>query len=249
MKGIVYLKTVSITLTLGICIVHIAVLEDDENQAKVVSLFLESAQHTFEIHGSGKEYIEGIKNNDFDLLILDWELPDMTGIEVLKWIRTNIGWNRPVLFMTVRDSKEDIVTALEHGADDYMTKPADRHEFLARINTLSRRVNTNGKQKDRIKFGDFTIYKSERKISHHGAALGLTPKEYELATLLFESEGRLLPRIDILKTIWGIEAEINTRTVDTHISRIRKKLALEPKNGWSLSSIYHHGYRLERIIT
>ncbi|NOX42347.1 MAG: response regulator transcription factor [Gammaproteobacteria bacterium] len=225
----------------------VAVLEDDEYQAKVISLFLESAQHTFEIFGSGEAYIDSIQKKNFDLLILDWELPDTTGIEILKWIRTYLGWNKPVLFMTVRDSKEDIVTALEHGADDYMVKPVDRHEFLARINTLVRRVTSNRKHVDKIEYGGFIIYKSERKISHSGSVLNLTPKEYELATLLFESEGRLLPRLEILKTVWGIQAEINTRTVDTHISRIRKKLALEPKNGWKLSSIYHHGYRLERV--
>jgi DNA-binding response OmpR family regulator len=232
--------------------VYVAVLEDDEYQAKVISLYLESVQYTFEIFSNGKSYIDSIQKKDFDLLILDWELPDTTGIEVLKWIRTNLGWDKPVLFMTVRDSKEDIVTALEHGADDYMVKPADRHEFLARINTLVRRVtvtasNANKKHADKIEYGDFIVYKSERKISHSGSVLNLTPKEYELATLLFESEGRLLPRLEILKTVWGIQAEINTRTVDTHISRIRKKLALEAKNGWNLSSIYHHGYRLERV--
>jgi len=226
--------------------VHIAVLEDDENQAKVVLLYLESGQHTAEIYASGKEYLDCIQNKKFDLLILDWELPDTTGIEILKWIRSNQGWDSPILFMTVRDSKEDIVTALEHGADDYMIKPADRHEFLARIKTLTRRADKNKNSDNKTQYGQFTLCKSERKISLNDTTLNLTPKEYELATLLFESEGRLLPRTDILKTVWGIEAEINTRTVDTHISRIRKKLELEPKNGWNLSSIYHHGYRLER---
>jgi len=227
--------------------VHIAVLEDDESQAKVISLFLESAQHTFDVYGTGQLFTDGIQKNNHDLLILDWELPDTTGIEIAKWIRSNVGWKKPILFMTVRDSKEDIVTALESGADDYMIKPADRHEFLARIKTLVRRYSNSEKQTDKLEYGQYIVHKSERTVAHNGTILNLTPKEYELVALLFDSEGRLLSRAEILETVWGIKTEINTRTVDTHISRIRKKLALDPKNGWCLSSIYHHGYRLERV--
>lgn len=222
-------------------------LEDDESQAKVISIYLESAQHEFTVYETGRKFIDAIQATNYDILILDWELPDITGIEVLKWVRENIGWNKPILFLTVRDSKEDIVTALEHGADDYMIKPVDRLELLARINTLYRRLHTQEVDKDVCKYGNFTIFKKERKIALNDEQLNLTPKEYELASMLFESEGSLLPRTEILKTVWGINAEINTRTVDTHISRLRKKLLLEPANGWHLSSIYHHGYRLERV--
>ena len=225
----------------------IAVLEDDESPAKVISIYMESANHEYIVCGTGKSFMEAVQAKDYDLFILDWELPDTTGIEILKWVRKNKGWGIPVLFMTVRDSKQDIVTALENGADDFMTKPADRLEFLARINTLYRRHNNSEKQSDTSEYGQFIINQKERKISHRGKQLTLTPKEYELASLLFSSEGRLLARTEILKTVWGLNSEINTRTVDTHISRLRKKLELEPTNGWHLTSIYHHGYRLERI--
>jgi len=225
----------------------IAVLEDDQSMAKMISIFLESADHSSETFNTGEIFIDRIQQGDFDLFLLDWELPDTNGIEILKWIRKNIGWEKPVLFMTGRDSKEDIVTALENGADDYMVKPVDRQEFLARVSALARRIITPEHQLDNIDYGEFIVHTSDRKISREGSNIDLTPKEYELAALLFKSTGRLLPREEILKTIWGIEAEINTRTVDTHISRIRKKLLLEPSHGWRLSSIYHHGYRLERL--
>lgn len=225
----------------------IAVLEDDESQAKVISIYLESANHEFIVCGTGKDFMASVEAQNYNLFILDWELPDTTGIEILKWVRNTKGWGIPVLFMTVRDSKQDIVTALENGADDYMTKPADRQEFLARINTLIRRHNFTEKLSDTSEYGHFIINQKERKISNKGKQLTLTPKEYELASLLFSSEGRLLPRTEILKTVWGLNSEINTRTVDTHISRLRKKLELEPTNGWHLTSIYHHGYRLERV--
>ena len=225
----------------------IAVLEDDQSMAKMISIFLESADHSSETFNTGEIFIDRIQKDDFDLFLLDWELPDTNGIEILKWIRKNIGWEKPVLFMTGRDSKEDIVTALENGADDYMVKPVDRQEFLARVNALVRRIAAADHQLDKIEFDEFTIHISDRKISRAGTNIDLTPKEYELAVMLFKSGGRLLPREEILRTIWGIKAEINTRTVDTHISRIRKKLLLEPGNGWRLSSIYHHGYRLEHL--
>jgi DNA-binding response OmpR family regulator len=225
----------------------IAVLEDDQSMAKMISIFLESADHSSETFNTGEIFIDRVQQNDFDLFLLDWELPDTNGIEILKWIRKNIGWEKPVLFMTGRDSKEDIVTALENGADDYMVKPVDRQEFLARVNALVRRIAAADHQLDKLEFGEFMIHISDRKISRAGTNIDLTPKEYELAVMLFKSGGRLLPREEILKTIWGIEAEINTRTVDTHISRIRKKLLLEPGQGWRLSSIYHHGYRLEHL--
>lgn len=227
----------------------IAILEDDESQAKVISIFLESAHHTFKIFSLGTTFQESLGKEHFDLYIFDWELPDTSGIEVLKWTRDQHGWDTPVLFLTARNSKEDIVMALESGADDYMVKPVDYQEFLARVNTLGRRRGHIEKKLDKVNYGDFTVYTHERRISLSGNDLSLTPKEYELSALLFESAGRLLPRNEILKSVWGIEAEINTRTVDTHISRIRKKLELEPKNGWLLSSIYHHGYRLERVST
>ena len=225
----------------------IAVLEDDQSMAKMISIFLESADHSSETFNTGEIFIDRIQKDDFDLFLLDWELPDTNGIEILKWIRKNIGWEKPVLFMTGRDSKEDIVTALENGADDYMVKPVDRQEFLARVNALVRRIAAADHQLDKIEFDEFTIHISDRKISRAGTNIDLTPKEYELAVMLFKSGGRLLPREEILRTIWGIKAEINTRTVDTHISRIRKKLLLEPGKGWRLSSIYHHGYRLEHL--
>lgn len=225
----------------------IAVLEDDISQTKVISRYLESAEHTFAVFATGKDFMGAVKGSDFGLLILDWELPDMTGIDVLRWVRENMGWSIPVLFLTVRDSKEDIVTALESGADDFMTKPVDREEFIARINTLYRRIGSKEEAADEETFGNFVIHKNDRKIYLNNQSLNLTPKEYELATMLFKSEGRLLPRSEILQKVWGINTEINTRTVDTHISRLRKKLALEPDNGWQLSSIYHHGYRLEQV--
>jgi len=215
--------------------------------ANMISIFLESVDHSSETFITGEQFTDRAPQGNFDLFLLDWELPDTTGIEILKWIRKDIGWEQPVLFMTGRDSKEDIVMALENGADDYMVKPIDRQEFLARVNALVRRISTPGHQMNDIGYGEFIVHTSDRNITRKGSQVDLTPKEYELAVMLFKSDGRLLQRNEILGTIWGITAEINTRTVDTHVSRIRKKLMLEPDNGWRLSSIYHHGYRLERL--
>ena len=118
---------------------RIALLEDDVSQAGIVELWLSEAGHSCQHFETGKSFIKGIINESFDLLILDWVLPDMNGDEVLSWVRDNINWHIPVLFVTMRDDETDIVAALEAGADDYMIKPVKQMEMLARINALGRR--------------------------------------------------------------------------------------------------------------
>lgn len=226
----------------------IALLEDDPDQAQVIKMFLECAHHSCSEFSSGQEFIEGVEHVMFDLFILDWEVPDKNGIEVLTWVRLNLGWNIPVLFMTMRDSKEDIVLALETGADDYMAKPIDADELIARINSLERRSRSQDDRVNLFTAGEFTFNISERTLIRGDFNIELTTKEFDLAVYLFRNIGRMLPRTELMEGVWGINADVNTRTVDTHISRLRKKLDLTPENGWKLSSIYHHGYRLEAVL-
>ena len=225
---------------------RIALLEDDEQQAGLMELWLHSAAHTCQTYPTGKAFIKGVSHDSFDLLILDWNLPDMTGDEVLAWVRQRVDWPVPVMFVTARDSEEDIVHALEKGADDYMIKPVKRMELLARITALSRRLQS-APDKDRIEIGNLVLDMMNRAITCSGQAVELTGKEFELAHFLIKNTGRILSRGHILESVWGRAADLNTRTVDTHISRIRKKLDLNTERGWRLSAVYQHGYRLERL--
>ena len=164
----------------------------------------------------------------------------------MKNLRANADADTPVLFATQMDDEKNIVEALEAGADDYMVKPIRKLELFARINALSRRTSSTELQ-DTITVGTYHFDPNDRKISVDGPALELTGKEYDLAAFLFKNIGKVVSRNHILESIWGFQdANLSTRTVDVHISRLRKKLSLSEENGLMLRSIYQHGYRLEK---
>jgi len=187
-----------------------------------------------------------VRRESFDLLILDWLVPEISGLEVLDWVRANLDWRIPILFVTTMDREEDIVHGLEHGADDYMTKPVRQRELLARIAAIARRGTSAEDDRGTLELEPYRIDLQTRIISRTGQAIELTQKEYELAVFLFRNADRVLSRGHILQSVWGRNPDLNTRTVDTHISRLRNKLGLNERGTWRLNSIYQHGYRLER---
>jgi len=227
---------------------RIALLEDDLEQSDLISLWLKAAGHGCHVYASGKDIVREAQRETFDMFLLDWGVPGMSGAEVLVWIRSNIAEPVPVLFVTARQREQDIVHALSSGADDYMVKPLGRQELLARINALARRAKpSQSAVETRLEFGRLRVDCRTRRFAVDGAEVAMTQKDGELALFLLQNLGRLLSRGYILEAVWGQSADINTRTVDTHISRIRSKLLLTPENGWRLSAVYQHGYRLERL--
>lgn len=226
---------------------RVALLEDDPDQSALFLEWLRAAGHTCEHFGTGKVFVRNIRHDSFDALILDWMVPDMDGFEVLRWVRENIDWRIPVVFVTARDEEDDIVRALEEGADDYVVKPAKQRELIARINAAVRRATPADDGQSIIENEPFLIDLGNHQIQRDGAKIEVTQKEYELIVFLFRNIGRILSRAHILESVWGRNPDINTRTVDTHVSRIRSKLALAAETGWKLSSIYQHGYRLEKL--
>jgi DNA-binding response OmpR family regulator len=228
--------------------VRIGLLEDDSNQIELISLWASEAGDQLKPYTTGKSFREAIVLEDFDLVILDWHLPDTSGIEILDWLRGEKASIIPVIFITSRDSEASVVEALEHGADDYMVKPVNKSITLARIKALQRRSKTNTEQNLKIEsYEPFSINQAEQKISIHGEPVKLTTKEFELAAYLFRNAGCLISRDFLLQEIWGTRGDLNTRTVDTHVSRIRSKLGINPSAGWQLSSIYQRGYRLFKV--
>ena len=224
---------------------HIAILEDDPDQRDLLELWVSNGQHTSRGFELAATFIEGLKKERFDLLMIDWMLPDGTGAEVLQWVRQNLGWEIPVVVVTARDDEATVVNALKIGADDYLVKPLKPMELLARLANVARRVKPGGLPV--LRLGAFEVDVQRHKLSLEGVALTLTQKEFDLSVYLFQNPGKLLSRDHLLNKIWGINTDVDTRTVDTHISRLRKKLLLDGSKGWKLTPIYGYGYRFDRV--
>lgn len=228
---------------------RVALLEDDKEQSSVVVRWLEKAGHTCAVFADGKSFMRNLTRESYDLLMLDWGIPDVPGDQVLEWIRKNVQAPVPIMFITARSDEKDIVSALERGADDYLVKPVRQMEMLARLHALERRARNEFIAKEIIELEPFVIKLGERKLYREGVEIDLTHKEFDLAVFLFRHIGQLLSRGHILESVWGRNPDINTRTVDTHISRIRAKLALSNESALKLSSVYFYGYRLERTAS
>jgi len=224
---------------------HVGVLEDDEDQQALICLWLTSAKHTCSVFGTVATMIDGVKGQHFDTLLLDWMLPDGSGAEVLQWVRQNMGWNMAVLVLTARDDEATVVQALQSGADDFVVKPPKQHELIARLAAAARRASPGGLPV--LRLGAFEIDIPRHTLSMDGSPVTLTQKEFDLAVCLFQSPAKLLSRDHLLNKVWGLNADVDTRTVDTHVSRLRKKLSLDGTRGWKMSPVYGYGYRLDRI--
>lgn len=222
-------------------------LEDDQTQADALMAILQDSGYQCTHCSNAESFLEILKTDEFNLLILDWELPDMSGIEALEQVRSFMRWTGPILFVTNRDAEQDIVAALEKGADDYMVKPFRRSELLARLNALVRRAGLLD-DKGQVEIGPFIVDQQHRRILVEDKAVTLTTKEYELAVTLLKNVGRLFSRKYLLKHIWGIESEISTRTVDAHVSSLRRKLNIRAESGYRIKTVYQHGYRLEELM-
>ncbi len=224
----------------------IAFVEDDPIQRKPVCAWIEDAGHRCISFDTCQSYLDEVRDsNGFDLLLLDWGMPDLSGLELLRILRSDLGQNLPVMFLTCRDDEEDIVTALKNGADDYLVKPPRHRELLARIDALSRRRTRPQGKATKLRFGPFELDTHSRQLRKNGELLNLTQKEFSLAQYLLNNLGQIITRQELLEKVWRQSANINTRTVDTHISRLRKKLDLIPEFGWQLTAVYQYGYRLD----
>ncbi len=226
----------------------IAVLEDDPLQAEWIRQILAGAGFACHIFGEGNALLAALRGRkSFDLLLLDWELPGIDGLEVLHWIRANRGQSMPVIFVTNRTHESDIVQGLNAGADDYIGKPLRPAELLARVGALLRRNRHATPLESDFVLGDFSVEVATRQILLEGEPIPLTPKEFDLAALFLRHPWRLFSRDDLSALVWNREVPSTSRTLDTHLSNIRKKLQLGPARGVLLSASYALGYRLELL--
>jgi len=226
---------------------RIAVLEDDPAHAAFVNETLSSAGHVCHEFFNGQAIIRALRRQTFDLLVLDWAVPETSGEEVLHWVRQSLGEHVPVIFMTARKRETDVMSILNAGADDYVVKPVSAGLLLARVSSLLRRAYKINPGTAKETFGEFEFDRRSAQILRNGVPVPLTLREFTLALLLFENLGRPLSRLHILEMVWKQAGNVPSRTMDTHISCLRTKLSLRPENGYRLASVYGYGYRLEKI--
>ena len=223
---------------------HILLVDDNDQQREMIGLWLTSGGHTFDASATQTAFLERLSQTRGDLLLVDWSLPDGSGAEILQWVRSNLGWDTPAMVLTANEEEETVVEALRAGADDYVSKKVKPKELLARITAVTRRVTPVALTLTRL-----DVYEADtvqQRLSVNQEAIALTQKEFDLATYLLQNPDKLLSRDHLLNAIWGLNTDVDTRTVDTHISRLRKKLMLDGTHGWRLAPIYGYGYRLQR---
>lgn len=229
---------------------RIATLDDDISQLDLTKCTLRAIGHDCHVFTDGAALLRELRRETFDLLILDWHLPDTTGPEIVRWVRSNMLERIPILFLTNRSEERDIVEGLAVGADDFMVKPMRVRELAARVKALLRRTYTDSKSEEQV-WGRYRFLPTSQRLEIDGEPVALTQKEFDLALCLFQNIGRLLSRKHLLEGMWRINnppgTELMSRSLDTHISRVRTVLGLRPENGYWLAAVYGQGYRLQEV--
>lgn len=223
-------------------------VEDNEDLAFGLRTVLEFEGYGVEVADTGEAGLSFVEDTSPDLLILDLMLPGKSGFEVLRELRGS-GHRFPVLILTARSQESDVVLGFDVGADDYVTKPFSTAELLARVRALLRRTQPGGVKGggDKVlKFGEVEVSPAARTVRRRSRPVDLTPKEFDLLVALLEQEGGVVSRQELLKEVWGYEyPDINTRTVDVHLSELRRKLEDDPANPRYLLTVRKAGYRLK----
>lgn len=226
---------------------RLAILEDDEHERQLIVRWLEQSGHACHAFPLARPLLHALTRESFDLVLLDWHVPDMDGLQVLIRIRATIGAGLPVIFVTADGAESAVVRALGEGADDFLVKPVRRQELVARIQAVARRAHAHSARAEVISSPPYRLDIAQRSAFVGDTAVELTEKEFDVAVFLFRHLGKVVSRGHILEQVWGRSPDIQTRTVDTHVSRLRTKLRLSPENGMRLTSVYSYGYRLEAL--
>lgn len=214
----------------------ILIVEDEISISDLVKIELEFRGYKVDAVDDGSLAADIIEKNNYDLILLDVMLPSIDGYELLSYIKQIK--NTPVIFLTAKSQTIDKIKGLRKGADDYITKPFEIEELVARIEVVLRRYN---KGKTAYTIGNIVINVESRIVKKNGKVVALTPKEFDLLILLIQNKNFALYRETIFEKVWGEELEFETRTLDLHIQRLRKKLDLKDK----IKTVYKIGYMLE----
>ncbi|MCR5250187.1 MAG: response regulator transcription factor [Lachnospiraceae bacterium] len=228
---------------------RILIVDDDENIAELISLYLTKECFDTQIVGDGESALRAVKEFAPHLILLDLMLPGIDGYQVCREIRVNS--QIPIIMLSAKGEVFDKVLGLELGADDYMEKPFDSKELVARVKAVLRRCKAPSAPEpaaeggEELRFPDLIINKTNYSVSCMGHRIDMPPKELELLYFLASAPGRVYSREQLLDQIWGYEYVGDTRTVDVHIKRIREKIG--DHQAWKISTIWGRGYRFELL--
>lgn len=221
---------------------HVLLAEDDMKLGKLIKYMLEQNGISTEWVTTGDMIYDYAMYEDYDVLVLDWMMPKMSGVDACKKLRSD-GYQRAILLLTARDSIEDRVTGLDAGADDYLVKPFEFAEMMARLRALGRR-SSQKIQQDMMDLGDFTLDRTSKVLKKGEQVIQLSPREFQIFDLLVQNMGIVVPRDIILDRIWGLESEVSSNNIDSYVKLLRKKL--ESADGQMIiSTIRGVGYKLE----
>ena len=229
---------------------RILVVEVNPDLAYGLRNNLEIEGYEVEVTGDGEEGLQrGRQGGDEapDLIVLDLMLPKLDGFRVLHELRT-AGIDVPVLVLTARGEETDVVRGLRLGADDYVTKPFGILEFLARVDALLRRAGPGEPDREPriLELADVEVDLAARTVMQRGRIVPLTPKEFDLLVALLRRDGAVASRVELIQEVWGYPASVVTRTVDTHIAELRRKLEDDPSEPKHILTVSRVGYRLQR---
>ena len=224
----------------------ILIVEDEPAMQMGLKDNLEFDGYAVEVAGDGISGLDKIRNNAFDLVLLDVMLPGMSGFDVCKKVRSEEN-STPIILLTARGEEIDRVLGLELGADDYVTKPFSVRELLARIKAILRRsaAEKNGeKDNDDVHIGNLRIDFSNFRAFENDEEVKMSHKELEILKYLYDHRNDLVSRYDLLENVWGYQESITTRTVDNFILRLRQKVESDPANPHIILTVHGSGYRL-----
>ena len=222
--------------------IRVLLAEDDTKLGKLISYMLMQNRVQVEWIQNGGDIFEYAMYSEYDILILDWMMPNVSGIDACRQLR-EAGYEKAILMLTAKDSIEDRVTGLDAGADDYLVKPFEFDELLARLRALSRR-STQKIQQEIIEVGEFTLNRTTKVLKKKNQIIQLSPREFQLFDLLTQNLGVVVPREIILDRIWGSERDITSNNIDSYMKILRKKLN-DVDGSITIKTVRGIGYRLE----
>ena len=206
---------------------YVLIAEDEKAVSELLLYNLRKEDYDVGVAGDGEETLIMIDERAPDLLLLDWMLPKVSGIEICRRVRSGgVNPNVPIIMLTARGEESDRIRGLDTGADDYVTKPFSTTELMARVRAVLRRIRP-GLKDDRLKVGDIEIDRVAHRVARNGADIHLGPTEFRLLDYFMQHPGRVFSREQLLDTVWGSDVYVEARTVDVHVGRLRKALRQE----------------------